>query len=452
MSLEVIILAAGEGKRMHSRLPKVLHPLGGEPLLRHVLRSAAALGPARVHVVYGTGGEQVRETIDDDAINWVHQAEQLGTGHAVQQVLPRIPADRQVLVLYGDVPLMPPALLEALCHAGAERLAVLTTRPPDPSGYGRIVRGPDGRVVRIVEDKDAAGEERRIDEINTGFIAAPAGRLSAWLSRVGNDNKQGEYYLTDVVELAACDGEAVHDVTAPDYRDAAGVNKRSELALLERRYQERRALALADEGVTVLDPQRLDMRGEVDVDIDSVIDVNVLLEGPVQLGRNVHVGANCVLSRVTIGDNVQIRPHTLIEDAVVGEGAMIGPFARIRPGARIGADAHVGNFVEIKNADLDEGAKVNHLSYVGDSSVGAHSNLGAGVITCNYDGARKHRTVIGQDAFIGSNSQLVAPVTIGARATVGAGSTITQDVPDDTLGVARARQRNVKGWKRPGKL
>jgi bifunctional UDP-N-acetylglucosamine pyrophosphorylase / glucosamine-1-phosphate N-acetyltransferase len=451
MSLEVIVLAAGEGKRMKSRMPKVLHPLGGEPLLRHVLRAASVLAPDRVHVVYGHGGPQVREAFGDDSINWVHQSEQRGTGHAVQQVLPEIAGDRQVLVLYGDVPLISPASLEALGAAGQRGLAVLTVTLPDPSGYGRIIRDDAGRVVRIVEDKDAVGAERDIPEVNTGFLAAPATMLREWLSRVGCGNNQGEYYLTDVVEIAVASGTPVADVSARDPWEVAGVNRRSELALLEREYQKRRALELADCGVTVLDPYRLDMRGEVRFGLDCVVDVNVLLEGPLSLGDNVRVGANCCLTNVRVGDNVVIRPNTVIEDAVIGNGAMIGPFARIRPGTRIADDVHVGNFVELKNADLGSGAKVNHLSYVGDAGIGERSNIGAGVITCNYDGAHKHRTDIGADAFIGSNSQIVAPVRIGDGATVGAGSTITQDVPDNALAVSRGRQRNIQGWKRPTK-
>lgn len=436
---------------MQSRLPKVLHPLGGEPLLSHVLRAARSLGPERIHVVYGHGGEQVQQAVPDDSINWVLQAEQLGTGHAVQQVLPGVDKHRQVLVLYGDVPLIRAASLEALCRAGRKAPAVLTTALPDPGGYGRIVRDRAGRLLRIVEDKDADEVERSITEINTGFIAAPADRLAALLSRVGNDNRQGEYYLTDIVQIAVGEGETVQDVTVADPRDVAGVNRRSELALLEREYQKRRALELADHGVTVLDPYRLDLRGEIEAGLDCVIDVNVILEGPVSLGANVRIGANCLLHNVRISDNVTIKPNTVIEEAVVGDGAVIGPFARIRPGTRIAGGAHVGNFVELKNTELASGAKVNHLSYVGDSSVGEGSNIGAGVITCNYDGANKHRTEIGAHAFVGSNAQLVAPVRIGSGATVGAGSTITQDVPDNSLAVSRNRQRNIQGWKRPVK-
>lgn len=435
---------------MQSRLPKVLHPLGGEPLLAHVLRTAKSLSPERIHVVYGHGGERVREAFKDDTVNWVRQEEQGGTGHAVQQVLPRIAGDRQVLVLYGDVPLIPAAPLEALLEAGDDALALLTVTLSDPAGYGRIVR-QGGRVTRIVEDKDAVGSERSIDEVNTGFLSAPSGRLAGWLSRVRSDNAQGEIYLTDVVEIAVREGASVRDVAADDPWDVAGVNTRSELALLEREYQKRKALALADRGVTILDPYRVDIRGDVEVGRDCVIDVNVILEGRVILGANVRVGANCCLTNVRIADDVTIRPNSVVEDAVIGDGAMIGPFARVRPGTRIGAKAHVGNFVELKNTALSSGAKVNHLSYVGDGSVGERSNVGAGVITCNYDGANKHRTEIGDDAFIGSNSQLVAPVRIGNGATVGAGSTVTQDVPDGALAVGRARQRNIKGWKRPVK-
>jgi bifunctional UDP-N-acetylglucosamine pyrophosphorylase/glucosamine-1-phosphate N-acetyltransferase len=449
LPLEVIVLAAGEGTRMQSRLPKVLHCLGGEPLLRHVLRAAKAMQPDRIHVVYGHGGEEVRRTIGDDEIDWVRQEKPLGTGHAVRQVLPGVGDDKQVLVLYGDVPLISTASLEALREAGHETLAIMTTTAENPAGYGRILRGEAGEILRIVEEKDATDAQRGIREVNTGFLSAPSGPLAAWLSDVGNDNSKGEYYLTDIVRIAVAAGVAVGHVAAIDPWEVAGVNKRSELALLEREYQKRRALALADRGVTVLDPWRLDLRGEVDAGGDCVIDVNVVLEGPVVLGSNVRIGANCFLRRVRVGDDVEIRPNSVVEDAVVGSHARIGPFARVRPGTRMGEGVHVGNFVEIKNSDLGSGAKVNHLSYVGDSSVGAHSNVGAGVITCNYDGTRKHRTTIGDDAFIGSDSQLVAPVRIGNGATVGAGSTITQDVPDNALAVRRNRQRNIKGWKRP---
>jgi len=436
---------------MQSRLPKVLHALGGEPLIAHVFRAARSLKPARIHVVHGHGGGQVREVFRDDDLNWVLQAEQLGTGHAVRQALPQVGPDRQVLVLYGDVPLIQTATLQDLCQAGREAPAVLTAKLAEPDGYGRIVRDGAGRVRRIVEDKDAGGDERLINEINTGFLAAPAARLDALLRRVGNDNRQGEYYLTDIVQLAVDEGEQVHDVTVADPWDVAGVNRRSELALLEREYQKRRALALADRGTTVLDPYRLDLRGVVVAGQDCVVDVNVIMQGPVRLGDNVQVGANCILANTRVGNHVTIKPNTVIEDAVIGDGAVIGPFARIRPGTRLADQVHVGNFVELKNAQLDSGAKVNHLSYVGDSSIGAGANVGAGVITCNYDGARKHRTVIGEQAFVGSNSQLVAPVEIGAGSTVGAGSTITQDVPPNTLAVSRARQRHISDWKRPVK-
>ncbi|MBS1270519.1 MAG: Bifunctional protein GlmU [Gammaproteobacteria bacterium] len=451
MSLEVIVLAAGQGKRMYSRLPKVLHPLGGEPLLCHVLRTARALRPDRIHVVYGHGGERVREAFDDDSINWALQAEQLGTGHAVRQVLPHIEEGKLVLVLYGDVPLVSAASLEALCEAGRDGLAVLTAHLPNPAGYGRVRRDPSGQVIRIVEDMEAGGGERSITEVNTGFIAAPSERLAGWLSRVGSENSQGEYYLTDVVQLAVRDEVPVRDVSAENPWDVTGVNKGSELALLEREFQKRRALELADRGVTVLDPYRLDMRGEVEVGSDCMFDANVVMEGPVRMGNNVQVGANCILSDVRIGNNVLIKPNSVIEKTVIGDSATIGPFARVRPGTQIAEHVHVGNFVELKNAQLSTGAKVNHLSYVGDSSVGERSNVGAGVITCNYDGAHKHRTVVGDDAFIGSNSQLVAPVRIGSGATVGAGSTITEDVPENALALGRARQRNIQGWKRPPK-
>jgi len=435
---------------MQSELPKVLHTLGGRPLLAHVLAAARALSPTRVHVVYGHGGDRVRDAFAAESVNWVHQPHQLGTGHAVAQVMPEVAEDSRILVLYGDVPLIPPKSLEALAGAAGDSLALLTMEMPDPTGYGRIVRDQGGRVVRIVEERDASEAERRIPEVNTGFLAAPRGRLAGWLSRIDSGNAQAEYYLTDVVAVAVADGAPVHDLQARNRWDVQGVNRRSELALLEREYQKRRALDLADRGVTVLDPYRLDVRGDIDVGRDCVIDVNVVIEGPVALGNNVRIGANCWLGRADIGDGVVIGPNTVIEEAVIGETARIGPFARIRPGTRLAQGVHVGNFVELKNAELEAGAKVNHLSYIGDTSVGPRANVGAGVITCNYDGANKHRTIIAEDAFIGSDSQLVAPVRIGAGATVGAGSTITQDVPDASLAVSRARQRNISGWKRPG--
>lgn len=452
--LSIVILAAGQGTRMRSALPKVLHPLGGRPLLAHVFATARALQPRRIVAVYGHGGRQVPAAFPDEGdVTWVEQAEQLGTGHAVDRALPGIPDSETVLVLYGDVPLITADTLGGLlARAEDGGLALLTAKLEDPAGYGRIVRDERGSVVRIVEEKDATALERHISEVNTGILAAPAGRLRAWLQRLDTDNAQGEYYLTDIIAMAVADGVTVRTAHPQhEVSETLGVNDKRQLATLERMHQRRQAEALMAQGVTVMDPQRLDVRGTVQVGRDVCLDVGVVLEGKVELGDGVHVGANCVLRDVALGAGSRILPMSVLEAMECGSNCRIGPFARIRPGTRLAAEAHVGNFVEIKNSQVGEASKINHLSYVGDSEVGRRVNIGAGTITCNYDGANKHRTVIGDDAFIGSDTQLVAPVTVGAGATIGAGSTITKDAPSGELTLSRSKQLSMTGWKRPTK-
>ncbi len=451
-NLEVIILAAGQGKRMHSTLPKVLHALGGRPLLAHVLAVAERLAPRAIHVVYGHGGEQVRAAFASSRVRWVEQAEQLGTGHAVQRALGAIADDAIVLVLYGDVPLIRTETLQGLLsQATPPTLALLTAELPDPNGYGRILRHPLGHVERIVEQKDAAPEEAAVREVNTGVLAVSAAALRRWLARVQNRNAQGEYYLTDVVALAVADGVEIATRQPQAPWEILGVNSKRELAELERIYQKNQAQALLEQGVTLRDPARLDVRGELESGRDVVIDVNVVFEGKVALGDGVYIGPNNFIRDATIGAGTQIFPNCVIEEAAIGAYCRIGPFARLRPGNRLAEHVHVGNFVEVKKSDIGAGSKANHLTYIGDTTVGRDVNVGAGTITCNYDGANKHRTVIGDRAFIGSNTALVAPVTIGAGATIGAGSVITKDVPPQELAIARGEQKIVKGWKRPEK-
>ena len=452
MTLGIVILAAGQGTRMLSDLPKVLHPLAGKPLLGHVLDTAAALGPERVVVVHGHGGERVKAAFAGrDDIVWVEQAQQLGTGHAVQQALPALDGLDRVLVLYGDVPLIRGTTLQRLVGGTESDLGLLTVTLDDPAGYGRILRDGAGNVLRIVEQKDATPEALAVREINTGIMLFGAPRLRDWLGRLSNDNAQGEYYLTDVIEMAVHDGVAVH-VAQPDHPvEAEGVNNRLQLATLERAYQRDRAEELLLAGVTLADPSRFDLRGTLRHGRDVSIDVNVIIEGDVILGDNVRVGANTVLRNVRVGDGVEILENCVLEDAEIGPDSRIGPYSRLRPGAHLVGGAHVGNFVEIKKAVIGLGSKVNHLTYVGDADIGAGVNLGAGTITCNYDGANKHRTVIGDGAFIGSNTALVAPVEVGPGATIGAGSVITRDAPADKLTLARGRQLTLDGWKRPVK-
>jgi bifunctional UDP-N-acetylglucosamine pyrophosphorylase/glucosamine-1-phosphate N-acetyltransferase len=452
MDLSIIILAAGQGTRMRSDLPKVLHTLGGRPLLAHALDTAHRLEAAAIHVVIGHGAEQVREAFAQAGVHWAIQERQLGTGHAVSQVLPDVPDSRTVLVMYGDVPLITPATLEKLVDIAAQGgLAVLTAALDDPTGYGRILQDAGGNIRGIVEEKDATVEQRRLREINSGFLAAPAGRLRAWVQALDNSNAQGEFYLTDVVALAVRDGVAVRGVHATDPQEILGVNDRAQLAALERCFQQRQAKECLRAGVTLIDPARFDLRGRLTAGQDVLIDVNAVLEGTVRLGNRVTVGPNVVMRDTTVGDNVIILANCVIEDALIGDGARIGPVARIRPETVLAAGSHVGNFVEIKKSQVGEGSKINHLSYIGDASVGCHVNIGAGTITCNYDGAGKHRTVIGDDVFIGSDTQLVAPVEVGDGATIGAGSTITRDAPAGELTLSRAPQQSRPGWKRPVK-
>ncbi|WP_313462880.1 bifunctional UDP-N-acetylglucosamine diphosphorylase/glucosamine-1-phosphate N-acetyltransferase GlmU [Pseudomonas nitroreducens] len=452
MSLEIVILAAGQGTRMRSALPKVLHPVAGKPMLAHVIDTARGLGPSRIHVVIGHGADLVRERLQADDLNFVIQEQQLGTGHAVAQAAPFLSADN-VLILYGDVPLIEQPTLERLMSpATPEQLALLTVELDDPTGYGRIIRGADGEVRAIVEQKDATPEQRAIREGNTGILAAPRERLLGWLSRLSNSNAQGEYYLTDVIAMAVGDGLRVATAQPQVAMETQGANDRLQLSELERFFQQRVARRLMAQGVTLIDPARFDVRGEVSVGRDVSIDINVILEGQVEIEDDVQIGPNCYIKDSTLRRGAIIKANSHLEGAHVGPDSDVGPFARLRPGSVLERKVHVGNFVELKNAHLQDGVKVGHLTYLGDSEVGARSNIGAGTITCNYDGANKWRTSIGEDVFIGSNNSLVAPVDIGTGATTGAGSTITAEVPAGTLGVGRAKQRVIEGWKRPEKI
>ncbi len=452
IGLDVAILAAGKGTRMHSRLPKVLHPLAGRPLLAHVMETARRLEPRTLCVVYGHGGEQVPEALAGRGAVFVRQEPQLGTGHALATALPHLHRTGVVLVLYGDVPLIGEATLRRMLEGRAdERLTLLTAEVDDPTGYGRIVRDSAGQVVRIVEHKDASVRERSIREINTGILAAPARKLAHWLARLGTDNAQGEYYLTDVVKMAVEEGFPVATVQPETVDEVLGVNSKRELATLERRYQRRQAERLLAQGVTLLDPERIDVRGELACGREVVIDVGCVFEGVVVLGDYTRVGPYAILRDARIGARVEILPYTLIEGAEVGDDCRIGPYARLRPGARLAEEVHIGNFVEVKNSEIGRASKANHLAYVGDATVGREVNIGAGTITCNYDGAQKHRTVIEDEAFIGSDTQLVAPVKVGKGATLGAGTTLTRDAPPGKLTLSRAPQVTVENWKRPVK-
>jgi bifunctional UDP-N-acetylglucosamine pyrophosphorylase/glucosamine-1-phosphate N-acetyltransferase len=449
--LHVVILAAGEGKRMKSSLPKVLQRIAARPMLAHVLDAARALQPAGLHVVHGHGGEQVRAAFADHAdLQWAQQARQLGTGHAVQQALPAVPDEAQVLVLYGDVPLITAATLRRLLAAPGA-LAVLAAEPVDPDGYGRIVRDSEGHVAAIVEHKDADDEQRRIGLVNTGVIAAQAAALKHWLAALRNDNTQGEYYLTDVFAQAAAEFSPAEIVVVDDAMETEGANDPWQLAQLERAFQLRSVRALCAQGVRFADPARVDIRGTVAVGRDVEIDVDVVLEGEVQLGDNVHVGPFCRLRDVALAAGTRVRAHCDLEGARTEGAATVGPFARLRPGTVLADGVHIGNFVETKNAKLGAGSKANHLSYLGDAVIGGKVNVGAGTITCNYDGVNKSTTTIGDGAFIGSNSSLVAPVAIGVDATIGAGSVITKNAPDGKLTIARGRQETLSGWQRPKK-
>ena len=453
MTVEVIVLAAGKGTRMSSNRPKVLQDLAGRPLLEHVITTLGTLDTSRIHVVYGHGAEQILALSENwPGINWVCQAQQLGTGHAVLQALPAVADSAQILVVYGDVPLIRSQTLKAVMQAaGREHLAVLTCELSDPTGYGRILRNPDGRVTGIVEEKDASPAQQAISEINTGFLAAPAARLKEWLNVVDNNNSQGEYYLTDIVSHAVAAGIEVVTCSASDRDEIRGVNTQGELARLERVYQLRQAERFMNNGLSLRDPARFDVRGTLVFAADCSIDVNVVIAGSVTFGERVSIGANCFLRDCTLGDGVTVNANSVLEGATVGAGCSIGPFARLRPGTELAEKARVGNFVELKAARLGHGSKANHLAYVGDADVGNHVNIGAGVITCNYDGANKHKTVIGDDAFIGSNSQLVAPVEIGAGATIGAGSTISRNAEKGKLTLTRSKQVTFENWQRPKK-
>jgi bifunctional UDP-N-acetylglucosamine pyrophosphorylase/glucosamine-1-phosphate N-acetyltransferase len=450
MPLSVVILAAGQGKRMMSEWPKVLQPLAGRALLKHVIDTARELAPDAIHVVYGHGAEQVRAAFESEAVSWVLQERQLGTGHAVLQALPGIPDSHTVLVLYGDVPLIRrDTLAELLKLADSKTLAVLTVMLADPSGYGRIVRDARGRIRKIVEHKDASQKELRVRESNTGIIAAPAKLLKKWLAAVKSDNAQGEFYLTDVAAIAAKGKFHVVPRLAHTEAEVLGVNDKVQLAQVETVYRQMRTQELMLAGVTIIDPARVDIRGTVTAGRDVQLDVNVVLEGAVTLGDRVRIGANCWIRDCEIGADTQVFANCVLDHAVIGPSCNVGPFARLRPGAALAREVHIGNFVEVKNAHVGEGSKANHLTYLGDAQIGKDVNVGAGTITCNYDGVNKSQTQIEDGAFIGSGSMLVAPVRIGARATIGAGSTITEDAPADRLTLGRSRQVSIDGWKRP---
>jgi len=452
VKLSIVILAAGQGKRMNSDRPKVLQPLAGRPLLGHVIETARSLRPAAIEIVYGHGGDQVRAAFAGVEVGWALQAEQLGTGHAVMQAMPSVADDHLVLILYGDVPLIRRETLERLVAlAGPRAMSLLTVELPDPTGYGRIVRDASGRVLKIVEQKDASAAQLAIREGNTGVMAVPANLLRQWLGQLRNANAQGEYYLTDIVEMAVAAQVAVEPLVAPTIPEVLGINDRVQLAEVEAEYRRLRARALMQAGVTLADPARIDVRGTLETGRDVFIDVNVVFEGRVTLGNRVHIGPNTLIRDATIGDDTQVFPNCVIEAAEIGAGCNIGPFARTRPHSTLADGVHIGNFVEVKNSRMGPGAKANHLAYVGDATVGARVNIGAGTIVANYDGAHKHRTEIGDDAHTGSNSVLVAPIVVGVGATVGAGSTVTKNVPAGKLTVARAKQITLEGWKRPTK-
>ena len=452
MSLHVVILAAGKGTRMRSSLPKVLHPVAGRPMVSHVIDTAHQLGAEAVHLVYGHGGELLQKRLNDAQVTWVLQAEQLGTGHAVAQATPAIPDDARVLVLYGDTPLITAATLEQLLAVQpAGGIGLLTVTLANPTGYGRIVR-EQGAVVGIVEQKDASVEQLAITEVNTGVLVAPAAKLKQWLAGLTCQNAQGEYYLTDVIGAAHRDGAAIATAQPAEAAETEGANNRLQLAALERFYQRRAANRLMLEGVTLLDPDRFDLRGSLVCGEDVILDTNVIIEGSVELGHRVRIGTGCVLKDCVIADDSIISPYTVIESSKLARATTVGPFARLRPGSVLGEEAHVGNFVELKNASLGFGSKAGHLSYLGDSEIGADVNIGAGTITCNYDGANKHKTIIEDHVFVGSDTQLVAPVIVRKGATIGAGTTVTREVGENELVITRVPQRHIANWQRPVKI
>lgn len=452
MSTTVIILAAGKGTRMRSSLPKVLQPLAGRPLLGHVIETAKKLNADNIITIYGHGGDRVQTAFAQQEIKWVEQAEQLGTGHAVQMTLPVLPHDGVSLILSGDVPCINPVTLQKLLDATATTsIGLVTLTLPDANGYGRIVREND-QIQAIVEHKDASEEQRQIKEINTGIYAVSNAKLHEWLPNLSNDNAQGEYYLTDIVAMALADGMQVASVEPEQAFEVEGVNDRVQLAALERQFQSYQAKQLMQQGVHLVDPSRFDLRGNLTVGQDVRIDINVIIEGDCELGDNVEIGAGCIIKNTKIAAGTKVQPYSIFDSAIVGEDTQIGPFARLRPGAKLAAEVHIGNFVEVKNTSIGLGSKANHFTYLGDAEIGAGSNIGAGTITCNYDGANKFKTIIGDQAFIGSNSSLVAPVRIGNGATVGAGSTITRDVEDNSLAVERSKQFAKENYPRPQKI
>ncbi|MEG3755459.1 bifunctional UDP-N-acetylglucosamine diphosphorylase/glucosamine-1-phosphate N-acetyltransferase GlmU [Psychromonas arctica] len=451
MSLSVVILAAGKGTRMCSLLPKVLHKIADKPMVQHVIDTVKGIGADNIHLIYGHGGDIMKQNIQDARLNWIEQTEQLGTGHAMQMAQPHFKSGEKILIVYGDVPLLSETTLAKLVDVQPTGgIGLLTIKMDDPTGYGRIERN-NGQVVGIVEQKDANPEQLAINEVNTGILVADADALNRWLPALSNDNAAGEFYLTDIIQMAYQEGLSIETVQPENAFEVEGVNNRLQLANLERAYQADKANQLLLSGVMLRDPSRFDLRGELTCGQDVDIDINVIIEGKVNLGYGVKIGAGCILTNCTIADNTEIKANSIIEGATIGENASIGPFARIRPDTEIANEVHIGNFVEVKKSSLGEGTKCGHLSYIGDSQVGSGVNVGAGVITCNYDGANKHQTIIGNDVFVGSDCQLVAPVTIGNGATTGAGTTVVNNVPDNALCISRTKQRNINGWKRPVK-
>ena len=451
MALEVIILAAGKGTRMKSVKPKVLHELAGKSLVARVVEIAKSLNPSKVHLVYGHGGEQIIAAFDGQPLNLIEQAEQKGTGHAVAQVLPDIDPDNEILILYGDVPLIDSETLNRLTEKASSGFSLLTVDLPSPDGYGRIVRDTDEKVVAIVEHKDASFAQLAITEVNTGVMCVSGAFLRRWLPLLSSENSQGEYYLTDIVAMAESEDICIETEQPKETFEVEGINDRLQLSRMERVFQIKQAEKLMAQGVTLMDPARFDLRGTLSAGTDSTIDINVVIEGEVTLGSNIRIGPNCVIRNSSIGDGVEILANSLIEDSKVSNDCIIGPYARLRPGSELKSNVKVGNFVEIKKSTLEVGSKVNHLSYIGDATVGEHANIGAGTITCNYDGVNKFQTEIGAGAFIGSNTSLIAPVKIGKNATTGAGSAISKDVSDENLAIARGKQRNIDTWQRPVK-
>ncbi len=451
MKFSAVILAAGKGTRMYSQKPKVLHTLAGKPMVKHVIDTCQGLGVNHIHLVYGHGGELMKSTLANEPVNWVLQEQQLGTGHAVDQASAEFADDEKIVVLYGDVPLISEETINDLLNAHSEGgIALLTVVMDNPTGYGRIVRD-NGQVTAIVEQKDATEAQLQIKEVNTGVLVAAGKDLKKWLAGLDNNNAQGEYYLTDVIAAAYADGGVIQTVHPQQAMEVEGVNDRIQLANLERRFQLEQANKLLAQGVMLRDPARFDLRGQLQCGQDVEIDVNVIIEGSVTIGNNVTIGAGSVLIDCEIDDNTLVRPYSVIEGATIGEECTIGPFTRLRPGAELKNDAHVGNFVEVKNARIGEGSKANHLTYIGDAEIGQRTNIGAGTITCNYDGANKHKTIIGDDVFVGSDTQLVAPVAVANGVTIGAGATITKDIDEGELVITRAKERRISGWKRPTK-